>query len=172
MGSKSIIMVPPRLLPLLRSGAQVQAGRAAEAFSYASERFGRERHSEWFLEPRRLMDDYTELLDVVGWAERRPERDIAVNTDYHGDALASALEGQLEMERYQRVGGTRPGRRRARRNARRIRRFLAANDLAPRPPLGVRVGLWMREFGDVLVACARRSETPLDCRRVLAGREL
>lgn len=156
MSSTSVIMVPARLLPLVRSGAQVQAGRAAEAFSYSSERLGREDRSEWFLEPRRLMDSHTELLDVVGWVERRPEQDILLDLDSHGEALATALEGQLEIERYQHAGSTRTARRRARRNMRSIKRFLDATGLALRPPRGVRAERWMRHGMQALVAYTKR----------------
>ncbi len=39
----STITIPAKPLPLLRSGAQIQAGRAAEAFSQASEWLDREQ---------------------------------------------------------------------------------------------------------------------------------
>lgn len=131
MSSTSTITIPAKLLPLLRSGAQIQAGRAAEAFSQASEWLGRERRSDWFLEPRHLMDSYTALLDAIGWSECQPEQNMKLDRDYHRFALATALEGQHEVERYQLHDGHRAGRRAARQNLRAIRRFLAANhDLA------------------------------------------
>jgi len=171
VSSTSIITIPAGLLPLLRSGAQVQAGRAAEAFSYSSERLGREERSEWFLEPRRLMDGYTELLDVVGWVARRPEQDIVVDPDYHGQALASALEGQLEIERYRHADGGWAARWRAGRNMRRIRRFLVANELVPRAPRAVTVGRWLCRCGRALVVCVRRPLMVLHRGRRGAGPE-
>lgn len=124
----STITIPAKLLPLLRSGAQIQAGRAAEAFSQASECLGRAQHADWFLEPRHLLDSYTALLDAIGWTDYHPEHAVKLDRDYHRFALATALEGQHEVERYQLHDSGRAGWRRARQNARAIRRFLAAND--------------------------------------------
>lgn len=123
------ITVPADLLPLLRSGAQIQAGRAAQAFAQASERVGREQNSAWFLEPRELMERYNALLDATGWSERLNEHDVKLNRDSHAHALTRSLEEQHTIERNRRTDSDCTGKRKATKNMRKITRFMRTNHL-------------------------------------------
>ncbi|HEY7830285.1 MAG TPA: hypothetical protein VIC06_06955 [Solirubrobacteraceae bacterium] len=52
-----------------------------------------------FAEPVEHFDAYRALLDVVGWGEPPEEREVEIDLDTHRWALATALEGWLEIER-------------------------------------------------------------------------
>jgi hypothetical protein len=59
----------------------------------------KEKHPELFAEPVEHFDAYRALLDVVGWGEPPEEREVEIDLDTHRWALATALEGWLEIER-------------------------------------------------------------------------
>jgi len=80
------------MLGELRNGLHNALGQATQDVSLVTDRGGRERHPEWYVQPLERLEGVRALLDLVGWAEIGPPAAVQVDLDAHRWALMSALE--------------------------------------------------------------------------------
>lgn len=82
----------------LREALYGQLGEVAEELTPII--LSREReHADWS-EPVARFDRTRALLDEIGWNERDPERDVAIDLDQHREVIIDALREALATEQH------------------------------------------------------------------------
>jgi hypothetical protein len=94
------ITIPADAVLQLRGALYSELGDVAEELASAVRPPEREASDEW---PKLVarFDRTRAVLDVIGWTERDPERDVEIDLDLHRrvivDALSDALEGERDL---------------------------------------------------------------------------
>jgi hypothetical protein len=131
--SRSLV-VPPAVVPILRSALINEVGDAASEISTVSSLAEREWHPQWFASHLDHFDTHRSLLDLVGWGESDGQTELEIDLDWHRAPLLNALINQLDLELDlmdvdPTIGGAARQRRRAEISARAIESFLADSGL-------------------------------------------
>lgn len=93
------IAIPAPVVGSLRGALLSELGAAGVLIGQASFELEKEKHPELFADPVEHFDAFRSLLDVVAWGEPPEEREVEIDLDTHRWALATALEGWLEIAR-------------------------------------------------------------------------
>lgn len=90
-----LITVPGEMLSELRHGLHTVLGDATQGISQTTERFGRERHPEWYAEHRAQFERTWALLDLIGWGEPKQPAALQIDLGEHHQAVGEALDVRL-----------------------------------------------------------------------------
>jgi hypothetical protein len=97
-GTPRLSTIPADSVLRLRQALYTQLAGAAEELARAASRPGRERREECAEQVAHL-DLVRGLLDAIGWRERDPEPDIALDLGRHRPTIITALREHLDIER-------------------------------------------------------------------------
>jgi hypothetical protein len=117
------ITIPAEDVLRLREALYMQLGDIAEDLASAARPPGREASDEW---PKLVarFDRTRAVLDAIGWSERDPEADAALDLAVHRPTIVAALREDLETERDMMDTDNERQRERATTNAAAIERLL------------------------------------------------
>jgi hypothetical protein len=90
--------IPADAVLRLRDALYGYLGEVAEELASITHSQGRE-HADWS-EPVARFDRTRALLDVAGWNERDPERDVTIDLDQHREVIGNALRDALATEHH------------------------------------------------------------------------
>ncbi len=90
--------IPAVAVPRLREALYSELGNVAGELDEIV--VTNERAQDDWSEPVARFDRARALLDVLGWNERDPERDVEVNLDRHREVIEDALSAELDRERF------------------------------------------------------------------------
>lgn len=166
----STITIPARVVPLLRRGLLGELGRNAGLIDRAT----LEPHSDHSPDPiigrLEALEAHWLLLNDIGWQEDPHQHDLHISHATHIWALSTALNARLRAERdHLQSNPPRRERRQARRNARRIERFLTASWLMFKTPPSVRLARWVRHHTPTVHLPLARIAPPLPFGRARRG---
>lgn len=133
----TITRIPAEAVAILRSALLSDLGVPAAQIEQASMTYDKEKHTELFLRPLALLDDYRAVLHLLGWGEPDVQEALSLDLDAHREVIVKAMRTRLEVERdymseHADVKGAAQQRETASRNACVIEEFLAANGLMVR----------------------------------------
>jgi hypothetical protein len=91
----AIFTLPAEMAGPIRAGLHTALGDAAQRIEDVSTRPERERHPEWYAEPREHYRHVCALLDLIGWGEPHEPAEVPIDLRDHEWALMAALEAAL-----------------------------------------------------------------------------
>lgn len=90
-----LITVLPEMLRELRNGLHTFLGNVAQEISQITDCEGRERHPEWYSEPREIYLRTCALLDLIGWGAPKHPAALHLDLSKHRQAVIEALDVRL-----------------------------------------------------------------------------
>ena len=90
--------IPAAAVPRLRGALYSQLGKVADELDQIVV-MARRAKDDWS-EPVARFDRTRVVLDVIGWNERDPERNVEIDLDRHRRVIVEALRDELDGERY------------------------------------------------------------------------
>jgi hypothetical protein len=95
-----IITIPADVVPLVYSGLQLDIWQGVmPELDELFVRRGRVEHPEWFTESFERLDRTRALLEEIDWPRTSVPAEAVIDFDAHDEALLSALQGELQMQR-------------------------------------------------------------------------
>ncbi len=91
----STLTIPANVVPDVRDGLLSLIGNATEQFEEILLSSGRDRHPDWYMPARQMLEEVFTLLDHIGWSSAAPPREIEIDVSKHGPRVTEALEAAL-----------------------------------------------------------------------------
>lgn len=91
----STLMIPANVVPDVRDGLLSLIGNATEQFEEILLSGERDRHPNWYVPARQMLEEVFALLDHVGWSSAASRREIEIDVSKHGARIVEAIEVAL-----------------------------------------------------------------------------